>query len=92
MSMNLRNKPCSCHSGRKFKKCCGNEAALNTQRREAEAKQLEALQARAAERAREQEELRKAAPGAHEYRRSPSIGVAAMMAAMAFAGGGGRRL
>lgn len=30
-----RNQPCACGSGKKFKRCCGNEAVLCAQREEA---------------------------------------------------------
>ena len=86
--MNLRNKPCPCNSGKKYKKCCGDEAKLNEARRVAEAHQMEIVRARAAEREREQEERRKAAPGAFTYRRSKMMPMV-MLAALALAGGGG---
>jgi hypothetical protein len=33
--MNLRNKPCQCGSGRKYKRCCGNNAEKARQYQEA---------------------------------------------------------
>jgi len=73
--MNLRNKPCPCNSGKKYKKCCGDEAKLNEARRLAEARQMEIVRARAAERQREEDERRKAA---FAYRRSPMTAMLAV--------------
>jgi hypothetical protein len=84
--MNLRNKPCPCNSGKKYKKCCGDEATLNEARRVAEAHQMELVRARAAERQREEDERRKASPGAFTYRRSPMMGLV-MLAALALEAG-----
>lgn len=78
--MNQRNKPCRCQSGKKFKKCCGDE-------REAKAKQLEAIRMRAAEQKREQEERRKVTPLAFPYRRNP-MAAALLFSAITLSMGG----
>lgn len=80
--MNMRNKPCPCNSGKKYKRCCGDEAMLNAKRREADARQLEIVRARAEEPEREQ--TRPTTPT-----RSHSMMVMAMLAGVALAGGGG---
>jgi ABC-type uncharacterized transport system involved in gliding motility auxiliary subunit len=85
-AMNQRNQPCPCNSGKKYKKCCGSEALLSVKRREAEARQLEAVRARRDERLREQEEARRANPGAHRYERSP---MSLVLAAAVLGMGGG---
>lgn len=85
--MNMRNKPCPCNSGRKYKKCCGDEAKLNEARRVAEAHQLEIVRVRAAEREREQA----TAPGTMRYCRHPMMPMV-MLAALSLAGGGGGKM
>lgn len=66
----MRNKPCPCESGKKFKKCCGSEAAAAVFRAEERARQLEIRRARVLEREKRMEELRKTSPGAYSYHRS----------------------
>jgi hypothetical protein len=87
--MNLRNRPCPCNSGKKYKKCCGDEAKLNEARRVAEARQMEIVRARAAERQRQAAARTAESPGAFAYRRSPMM--AAVILAAALAGGGRTR-
>lgn len=53
--MNLRNKPCPCNSGRKFKRCCGSEAAINEKRRKEHEAFVAGVKAREEERRSERE-------------------------------------
>jgi len=54
----MRNKSCPCQSGRKFKRCCGSEAALSEQRRNQQEAELAAMRARAEERERREAMIR----------------------------------
>jgi len=81
--MNNRNKPCSCNSGLKYKKCCGSEAAKSAQRREEMAKLREAWNARAEARRLEEEQFASRNPSAMMYRRESPVMALAIMAALA---------
>ncbi len=76
--MSNRNKPCACGSGLKFKRCCGDEAALCAKRIAAHAAHAEALQKKLAAEA----EARKQQPSC-PMRRSPMAAIL-LMSALAF--------
>jgi len=73
--MNNRNRPCSCGSGVKFKRCCGDNAKLSVKRREEHEEFLRQMVARNIER----EKQRKLLPRASR----PSPMLSAILAAAA---------
>lgn len=85
--MNIRNKQCACGSGKKHKRCCGDEAKLSEQRHEQNRQFMEKLRARAEK--REAEEKR--AEGTMRFGRRPPIPIGLLMAlagaSAAFTGG-----